>query len=220
MGGYEMFFKCIKDAKGIIKGKTYEGAIIDIGSTLAGYYLYCIGVIGKDFLQEVDYKDVVVVKNNPYLALGSKYKGIKIHDPITDMDVWKINGLNDEEFAEDILVYCEEEVKVDDRALFIDMINNIKNGERYTCGDLHVEKIGETYKFVSSDGAEIDISALTRWRREGTDAVDFIDAYKHLEDGGSAVSVLSGVKYSFEDIDKNDFQEIGIDEIKNKWKLV
>ena len=215
-----MFYKCIKDAKGIVKGKTYEGAWIDsIGSTLGGYYLYCIGVIGKDFLQEVDYKDVVVVKNNPYLALGSKYKGIKIHDPITDMDVWKINGL-DEEFAEDTLMYCEKEVKVDDRALFIDMINNIKNGERYTCGDWHVEKIGETYKFVSSDGAEIDISALTRWRREGTDAVDFIDAYKHLEDGGSAVSVLSGVKYSFEDIDKNDFQEIGIDEIKNKWKLV
>ena len=45
-----MFFKCVKDAKGIIKGKTYEGAIIDSkGSTLAGYYLYCIGVIGKDF---------------------------------------------------------------------------------------------------------------------------------------------------------------------------
>ena len=215
-----MFFKCVKDAKGIIKGKTYEGAIIDsIGSTLADYYLYCIGVIGKDFLQEVDCKDVVVVKNNPYLALGSKYKGIKIHDPITDMDVWKIDGL-DEEFAEDILVYCEKEVKVDDRALFIDMINNIKNGERYTCGDWHVEKIGETYKFISSDGAEIDISVLTRWRREETDTVDFIDAYKHLEDGGSVVSVLSGVKYSFEDIDKNDFQEIGIDEIKNKWRLV
>lgn len=215
-----MFYKCIKDAEGIVKGKTYEGVRIDsIGSTLAGYYLYCIGVIGKDFLQEVDYKDVVVVKNNPYLALDSKYKGIKIYDPITYMDVWKINGL-DEEFSEDILVYCEKEVKVDDRALFIDMINNIKNGERYTCGDWHVEKIGETYKFVSSDGAEIDISALTRWRREGTDTVDFIDAYKHLEDGGSAVSVLSGVKYSFEDIDKNDFQEIGIDEIKNKWMLI
>ena len=215
-----MFFKCIKDAKGIVKGKTYEGAIIDsIGGTLTGYYLYCIGVIGKDFLQKVDYRDVVVVKNNPYLGLGSKYKGIKIHDPITDMDVWKINGL-DEEFAEDILVYCEEEVKVDDRALFIDMINNIKNGERYTCGDLHVEKIGETYKFVSSDGIEMDISALTRWRREETDTVDFIDAYKHLEDGGSVVSVLSGVKYSFEDIDKNDYQEIDIDEIKNKWMLI
>ena len=215
-----MFFKCIKDAKGIVKGKTYEGAIIDsIGGTLTGYYLYCIGVIGKDFLQEVDCKDVVVVKNNPYLALGSKYKGIKIYDPITNMDVWKINGL-DEEFAEDILVYCEEEVKVDDRALFIDMINNIKNGERYTCGDLHVEKIGETYKFVSSDGIEMDISALTRWRREETDTVDFIDAYKHLEDGGSVVSVLSGVKYSFEDIDKNDYQEIDIDEIKNKWMLI
>ena len=215
-----MFFKCIKDAKGIIKGKTYEGAIIDsIGSTLAGYYLYCIGVVGKDFLQEVDYKDVVVVKNNPYLALGSKYKGIKIHDPITDMDVWKINGL-DEEFAEDVLVYREEEVKVDDRTLFIDMINNMKNGERYTCGDWHVEKIDETYKFISPDGIEIDVSALTMWRKEKINAVDFIDAYKHLEDGGSAVSVLSGVKYSFEDIDKNDFQEIGIDEIKNKWMLI
>ena len=161
----------------------------------------------------------MVVKNNPYLALGSKYKGIKIHDPITDMDVWKIDGL-DEEFAEDILVYCEKEVKVDDRALFIDMINNIKNGERYTCGDWHVEKIGETYKFVSPDGVEIDVSASTMWRKEETDTVDFIDAYKHLEDGGSVVSVLSGVKYSFEDIDKNDFQEIGIDEIKNKWRLV
>jgi hypothetical protein len=221
MGGYEMFYKCIKDAKGIVKGKIYEGARIDsIGSTLAGYYLYCIGVIGKDFLQEVDYKDVIVVKNSPYLTLGSKYEGIKIHDPITDVDVWKINGFNDEEFAEDILVYCEKEVKVDDRALFIDMINNIKNGERYTCGDCHVEKIGETYKFISSDGAEIDVSALTRWRREETDTVDFIDAYKHLEDGGSVVSVLSGVRYSFEDIDKNDYQEIDIDEIKNKWMLV
>ena len=215
-----MFYKCIKDAKGIIKGKTYEGVRIDsIGSTLAGYYLYCIGVIGKDFLQEVDYKDVIVVENNPYLVSGSKYKGIKIHDPITNTDVWKIDGFNDEEFAEDILVYCEEEVKVDDRALFIDMINNMKNGERYTCGDWHVEKIDETYKFVSPDGIEIDVSALTRWRKEETDTVDFIDAYKHLEDGGSAVSVLSGVKYSFEDIDKNDFQEIGIDEIKNKWIL-
>ena len=216
-----MFYKCIKDAEGIVKGKTYEGAKIgSMGNTLVGYYLYCIGVIGKDFLQEVDYKDVVVVKNNPYLALGSKYKGIKIHDPITDMDVWKINGLNDEEFAEDILVYCEKEVKVDDRTLFIDMINNMRSGERYTCGDLHVEKIGETYKFVSSDGIEMDISALTRWRREETDTVDFIDAYKHLEDGGSVVSVLSGVKYSFEDIDKNDYQEIDIDEIKNKWMLI
>ena len=215
-----MFYKCIKDAKGIIKGKTYEGVRIDsIGSTLAGYYLYCIGVIGKDFLQEVDCKDVVVVKNNPYLALGSKYKGIKMYDPITNTDVWKIDGL-DEEFAEDILVYCEEEVKVDDRALFIDMINNMKNGERYTCGDWHVEKMDETYKFISPDGIEIDVSALTMWRKEGIDAVDFIDAYKHLEDGGSAVSVLSGVKYSFEDIDENDFQEIGIDEIKNKWMLI
>ena len=215
-----MFYKCIKDAKGIIKGKTYEGVRIDsIGSTLAGYYLYCIGVIGKDFLQEVDCKDVVVVKNNPYLALGSKYKGIKMYDPITNTDVWKIDGF-DEEFAEDILVYCEEEVKVDDRALFIDMINNMKNGERYTCGDWHVEKIDETYKFISPDGIEIDVSALTMWRKEEIDTVDFIDAYKHLEDGGSAVSVLSGVKYSFEDIDKNDFQEIGIDEIKNKWMLI
>lgn len=215
-----MFYKCIKDAKGIIKGKTYEGVRIDsIGSTLAGYYLYCIGVIGKDFLQEVDCKDVVVVKNNPYLALGSKYKGIKMYDPITNTDVWKIDGL-DEEFAEDILVYCEEEVKVDDRALFIDMINNMKNGERYICGDWHVEKMDETYKFISPDGIEIDVSALTMWRKEGIDAVDFIDAYKHLEDGGSAVSVLSGVKYSFEDIDENDFQEIGIDEIKNKWMLI
>ena len=216
-----MFYKCVKDAKGIIKGKTYEGTRIDsIGSTLAGYYLYCIGVIGKDFLQEVDYKDVIVVENNPYLVLGSKYKGIKIYDPITNTDVWKIDGLNDEEFAEDILVYCEEEIKVDDRTLFIDMINNMKNGERYTCGDWHVEKIGETYKFVSPDGIEIDVSALTMWRKEETDAVDFIDAYKHLEDGGSVVSVLSGVKYSFEDIDKNDYQEIDIDEIKNKWRLV
>ena len=214
-----MFYKCIKDAKEIVKGKTYEGARIDsVGSTLVGYYLYCIGVIGKDFLQEVDCKDVVVVKNNPYLALGSKYKGIKIHDPITNMDVWKINGL-DEEFAEDILMYCEEEVKVDDRALFIDMINNIKNGERYTCGDWHVEKIGETYKFISSDGIEMDISALTRWRKEEADTVDFIDAYKHLKNGGSAVSVLSGTRYSFEDIDENDYQEIDIDEIKNKWIL-
>jgi hypothetical protein len=220
MGGYEMFYKCIEDTKGIIKGKTYEGVRIDsIGSALSGYYLYCIGVIGKNFLQEVDYKDVVVIKNNPYLALGSKYKGIKIYDPITYMDVWKINGL-DEEFPEDILVYCEEEVKVDDRILFIDMINNMKNGERYTCGDWHVEKIDETYKFISPDGIEIDVSALTMWRKEEIDGVDFIDAYKHLEDGGSAVSVLSGVKYSFEDIDKNDFQEIGIDEIKNKWMLI
>ena len=215
-----MFYKCIKDAKGIIKGKTYEGVRIDsIGSALSGYYLYCIGVIGKNFLQEVDYKDVVVVKNNPYLALGSKYKGIKIHDPITNVDVWKINGF-DEEFPEDILVYREEEVKVDDRILFIDMINNMKNGERYICGDWHVEKMDETYKFISPDGIEIDVSALTMWRKEGIDAVDFIDAYKHLEDGGSAVSVLSGVKYSFEDIDENDFQEIGIDEIKNKWMLI
>ena len=215
-----MFYKCVKDTERIVKGKTYEGVRIDsVGGSLAGYYLYCIGVISKDSLQEVDYKDVVVVKNNPYLALGSKYKGIKIHDPITNMNVWKINGL-DGEFVEDILAYCEEEVEVDDKTLFIDMINNIKNGERYTCGDWHVEKIGETYKFVSPNGAEIDISALTMWRKEETDTVDFIDAYKHLEDGGSVISVLSGVKYSFEDIDKNDYQEIDIDEIKNKWMLI
>ena len=220
MGGYEMFYKCVKDTERIVKGKTYEGVRIDsVGGSLAGYYLYCIGVISKDSLQEVDYKDVVVVKNNPYLALGSKYKGIKIHDPITNMNVWKINGL-DGEFVEDILAYCEEEVEVDDKTLFIDMINNMKNGERYTCGDWHVEKIGEIYKFVSPDGVEIDISALTMWRKEETDTVDFIDAYKHLEDGGSVVSVLSGVKYSFEDIDKNDYQEIDIDEIKNKWMLI
>ena len=107
-----------------------------------------------------------------------------------------------------------------DGELFTDVINKMKDGDKYTCGDWHIEKIDETYKFVSPDGVEIDVSALTMWRKEEIDTVDFIDAYKHLEDGGSAVSVLSGVKYSFEDIDKNDFQEIGIDEIKNKWMLI
>ncbi len=215
-----MFLKCIKDSVDIKKGKIYEGVKVNgVGNVLIGYYLYCIGVVGGELLEETDYRDAIVVTNNEWLPKGSRCRAIKIHDPLTGRNVWKIEGL-DEEYAENILEYYKDEVAVDDRALFIDMINNMKNGERYTCGDWHVEKIGEIYKFKSPTGVWIDVSASTMWRKEEVDTVNFIDAYKHLEDGGSAVSVLSGARYSFDDIDNNDYQEIGIDEIKNKWILV
>ena len=214
-----MFLKCIKDSVDIKKGEIYEGVKVNgIGNALIGYYLYCIGVVGGELLEETDYRDAIVVTNNEWFSKGSRCRAIKIHDPSTGRNVWKIEGLN-EEYAENILEYYKDEVAVGDGTLFIDMINNIKNGERYTCGDWYVEKIGETYKFESPTGIWIDINASTMWRKEEVDTAGFIDAYKHLEDGGSIVSVLSGVKYSFEDIGETDYQEISIDEIKNKWIL-
>ncbi len=213
-----MFYRCIKNGKEIVKGDVYEGVRIDsIGSVLAGYYLYCIGVIGKDFLQEVDYKDVVAVKNSSQFALGSKHKGIKVHEPLTHKSIWKIKG-SDNEYDEDMFAY-HNDVNKDIEILFLDMINSIENGEVYTCGSWSIEKIGESFKITSPNGIEANIGTSTLWKKEKVDAVDFIDAYKHLKDGGSAVSVLSGTRYSFEDIDENDYKEIDIDEIKNKWIL-
>ena len=216
-----MFLECIRNSGNLIKGKVYEGVKVNgVTNKLIGYYLYCIGVVRDvESLVEVDYKDAMAVNNIEGLAEGSKYRAIKIVEPITNTDVWKVEGL-DKEFSENTLIYCRKEMLEKDGELFTDVINKMKDGDKYTCGDWHIEKIDETYKFVSPDGVEIDVSALTMWRKEEIDTVDFIDAYKHLEDGGSAVSVLSGVKYSFEDIDKNDYQEIDIDEIKNKWRLV
>ena len=216
-----MFLECIRNSGNLIKGKVYEGVKVNgVTNKLIGYYLYCIGVVRDvESLVEVDYKDAMAVNNIEGLAEGSKYRAIKIVEPITNTDVWKVEGL-DKEFSENTLIYCRKEMLEKDGELFTDVINKMKDGDKYTCGDWHIEKIDETYKFVSPDGVEIDVSALTMWRKEETDTVDFIDAYKHLEDGGSVVSVLSGVKYSFEDIDKNDYQEIDIDEIKNKWRLV
>lgn len=213
-----MFYKCIKNGKEIVKGDVYEGVRIDsIGSALVGYYLYCIGVVGKDFLQEVDYKDVVAVKSSSQFPLGSKYKGIKVHEPLTHKSIWKIKG-SDNEYNEDMFAY-HDDVNKDIEILFLDMINSIENGEVYTCGSWGIEKIDESFKITSPNGIELNISASTLWKKEKADAVDFIDAYKHLKNGGSAVSVLSGTRYSFEDIDENDYQEIDIDEIKNKWIL-
>ena len=215
-----MFLECIRNSGNLIKGKVYEGVKVNgVTNKLIGYYLYCIGVVRDvESLVEVDYKDAMAVNNIEGLAEGSKYRAIKIVEPITNTDVWKVEGL-DKEFSENTLIYCRKEMLEKDGELFTDVINKMKDGDKYTCGDWCIEKIGEVYKLKTPNGIDVEIGASTMWRKE-TDTVDFIDAYKHLEDGGSVVSVLSGVKYSFEDIDKNDFQEIGIDEIKNKWRLV
>ena len=215
-----MFLECIRNSGNLIKGKVYEGVKVNgVTNKLIGYYLYCIGVVRDvESLVEVDYKDAMAVNNIEGLAEGSKYRAIKIVEPITNTDVWKVEGL-DKEFSENTLIYCRKEMLEKDGELFTDVINKMKDGDKYTCGDWCIEKIGEVYKLKTPNGIDVEIGASTMWRKE-EEVVDFMEAYKHLEDGGSVVSVLSGVKYSFEDIDKNDYQEIDIDEIKNKWRLV
>ena len=215
-----MFFECIRNSGNLVKGKVYEGAKVN-GATnkLIGYYLYCIGVVRDiESLVEVDYKDAMAVNNIEGLTEGSKYRAIKIVEPITSADVWKVEGF-DKEFSENALIYCRKEMLEEDGELFTDVINKMKDGDKYIHGDWCIEKIGEVYKLKTPNGIDVEIGAFTMWRKE-EEAVDFMKAYKHLKDGGAVVSVLSGIRYSFDDIDEEDYKEICIDEIKNKWKLV
>ena len=162
-----MFYKCIKNGKEIVKGDVYEGVRIDsIGSALVGYYLYCIGVVGKDFLQEVDYKDVVAVKSSSQFPLGSKYKGIKVHEPLTHKSIWKIKG-SDNEYNEDMFAY-HDDVNKDIEILFLDMINSIENG----CIPMEFELIDEDTRYNDSittslrTSKGLDISSLSDKHRK------------------------------------------------------
>lgn len=157
------------------------------------------------------------------------YKGILYYDMDAEDYMWKLSGddnvypqwyfsslKRDMTVEEDEEEYDEDDY---DNYTFIDLITLGEDGDIFTNGSSTIKKIGDVFVFDFPNN-QITVSEWSQWKKKKPMAVDVAEAMIHLLNGKVIESVLSGERYSLNDIDGNNYDSIELEEIKNKWILI
>ena len=171
--------------------------------------------VKMDYVYNVDNKDVFLGVLYYDVELGEHVW--KLKDSCVLYPSWFFKSLKRDMTVEE----NEEEVIQNDEEdyTFIDLVYNAIDGDTFTNGDYKIKKVGDTFVFDFPNN-NISVSQWSRWTKEERVVVDVAEAMTHLLNGKTIESVLSGERYSLNDIDGNNYDSIELEEIMNKWILI